>query len=304
MSSMKILITGGSGVLGQYLNCYLSRYNEILTIYHSKPGNCLLFNTAKADITDYRRMHDLFAMFRPDVVIHSAAYSSPVTAAGITPSDIYNVNVKATEKIAELCNHSNAKMIYISTDLVYAGYRGSFLKEDGKLIPASLYAETKLVGEKKTAETAERYLILRMSLLYGFGLNGAENFFNRVYSNLKHDQPVKLFTDQYRSPLSLHNAAVMMEMIIESDMTNTVLNFGGNERVSRYQLGEILCESAGFNKDLLQKTSLDEMPEIPKVEDVSMDISKIKNIGILPLSIKSSMDEIIEKMKDFCPENI
>ena len=83
---MKILITGGSGVLGQYLNCYLSMYNEILTIYHSKEGNCHQFNNAKADITnDNHRMHDLFAMFRPEIVIHAAGITHTVLPAGITP---------------------------------------------------------------------------------------------------------------------------------------------------------------------------------------------------------------------------
>ncbi|MCK7523235.1 MAG: sugar nucleotide-binding protein [Ignavibacteriales bacterium] len=51
--------------------------------------------------------------------------------------------------MAELCEKFNSKLIYTSTDLVYAGYRGSMLKEDAKLIPVSLYAETKLMGEIK-----------------------------------------------------------------------------------------------------------------------------------------------------------
>lgn len=71
-------------------------------------------------------------------------------------------------------------MIYISTDLVYAGYRGSFLKEDAKLIPASLYAETKLVGEMKVKESTDNYLILRTALLYGFGLNHSKCHFQNM----------------------------------------------------------------------------------------------------------------------------
>jgi dTDP-4-dehydrorhamnose reductase len=295
---MKILITGGSGVLGQYLNCYLSKYNEILTLYHQKQGNCLQYNTAKADINDTHRIHDIFAMFRPEVVIHTAAVSSPIIPEGVTPAQVYKTNVNATKNVAELCNHSNAKLIYISTDLVYAGYRGSFLKEDSKLIPASLYAETKLVGEKKVEETANHYLILRTALLYGFGMNEAENYFNIMYKSLSKDQPVKLFTDQYRSPLSLHEAARLMELIIEKNPDNMVMNFGGSERLSRYELGEILSDTAGFSKDLLQPVTMNDMPEIPKVEDVSLDISKLKTLGLSPRNTKESMKEIIERMEE------
>jgi dTDP-4-dehydrorhamnose reductase len=296
---MRILITGGSGVLGQYLNCYLSKFNEILTLYHSKQGNCLDFNTAKADINDTHRMHNLFAMFRPDIVIHSAAISSSVRSDDIKPSQVYKTNVTATRNIAELCNHSHAKLIYISTDLVYAGYRGSLLKEEGKLIPASLYAETKLVGEKKVEETSERYLILRCALLYGFGLNKAENFFNTMYRNLQKGNPVKLFTDQFRSALSLHEAARMIELIIEKDPDNTTLNFGGSERISRYRLGEELCEAAGLDKDLLEGISMKDMPEIPLVEDVSLDISKLNTLGIHPPPVKEGMKEIINRKEEY-----
>lgn len=298
---MKILITGGSGVLGQYFNCYLSKHNEILTVFHSKEGDCLHFNAAKGDVTDFHRMHDIFAMFRPELVIHAAAISSPVIPRGISAAQIYKTNVAGTENIVELCNHSHIKMIYISTDLVYAGYRGSYLKEDAKLIPASLYAETKLMGEKKTAETAEKYLILRTALLYGFGLNNAENFFNHMYRNLSSGSPVRLFKDQYRSPLSLHDAGIMMEKIIASGVSNTVINFGGAERLSRVELGEILCEAAGFNKDLIEQITMDDVPEVPKVEDVSLDISKLKSFGIEPKGTAESMKEILEKMNEFCP---
>lgn len=298
---MKILITGGSGVLGQYLNCYLSKHNEILTVFHSKEGDCLHFNAAKGDITDINRMHDIFAMFRPELVIHAAAISSPVIPKGISSAQIYNTNVTGTANIAELCNHSKIKMIYISTDLVYAGYRGSYLKEDGKLIPASLYAETKLMGETKTIETAEKYLVLRTALLYGFGLNNAENFFNYMYKNLSSGRPVRLFRDQYRSPLSLHDAGKMMEKLIASGAGNTVINFGGAERLSRVELGEILCDAAGFDKNLIEQITMDDVPEVPKVEDVSLDISKLKSLGIEPAGTAESMKEILEKMKEFCP---
>ena len=48
---MKILITGGSGLLGQYLNVILSQNHNILTLYHSNVGNCENFNSTKIDLT-------------------------------------------------------------------------------------------------------------------------------------------------------------------------------------------------------------------------------------------------------------
>ena len=158
------------------------------------------------------------------------------------------------QKILQLlCESFHSKLIYISTDLVYAGYRGSFLKEDAKLIPASLYAETKLVGESKVKEFTDNYLILRTALLYGFGLNHSQCHFHFIYNELKNNKPVKLFTDQFRTPISLIDASRIIADLAEMDIKEEIINLGGLERVSRYELGEMLCSVAGFDKNLLQK---------------------------------------------------
>ncbi len=174
---MKILITGGSGLLGQYLNLELSKDNEILTLYNSNIGNCKDYNSAKVDITNQKKIIDIFSSFEPEVVIHTAAVSNPNIASKLSSKEVYNINVNATKNIAEQCEKINTKLIYSSTDLVYAGYRGSMLVEEGKLIPISIYAETKLMGEVKIQETFDNYIILRSALLYGFGLNHSKCHF-------------------------------------------------------------------------------------------------------------------------------
>jgi dTDP-4-dehydrorhamnose reductase len=103
--------------------------------------------------------------------------TNPILSLDTDPKAVYNVNVNATQEIAELCDKYSAKLIYTSTDLVYAGYRGSMLNEESKLIPVSLYAETKLMGEIKIQETFDNYLNLRIALLYGFGLGKKKNHF-------------------------------------------------------------------------------------------------------------------------------
>ncbi len=289
---MKILITGGSGLLGQYLNRVLSLRHNILTIYNTNAGNCKEFNSIKLDICDKTSLTKIFDDFRADVVVHTAAYSKSILSEGITPKRVYNINVTATKQIAELCDKFNAKLIYTSTDLVYAGYRGSYLKEDSKLLPASLYAETKLMGEVKIRETFDNYIILRTALLFGFGLNHSINHFQKIYSNLQNGKTVKLFTDQYRTPISLIEAARIICELVSSDIKTEIINFGGLERVSRYELGERLCEIANFDKNLLTKITMDDVTEVAKVEDVSMSTYKLESFGF----IQKTLDEMILKI--------
>lgn len=286
---MKILITGGSGLIGQYLNVELSRKHEILTQYNSNYGNCLQFSSVKVDITDYVRMEKLFKQFKPEIVIHTAAVSSPENADSLPADLVYEINVNATERIAQLCNHYNAKLIYLSTDLVYAGYRGSYLNEDSKLIPVSLYAETKLMGEVKVRDIFDDFLILREALVYGIGLSHSSNNFHKMYESLRKGEQVRLYIDQFRSPLAVGDSARMISELVEKNIKKEIINFAGPERVSRYELGEILCEECEFNKDLLIGSTMEEASLLYKVADVSMNIDKLRSFGVYPAEIRESI---------------
>lgn len=292
MSSLKVLITGGSGLLGQYLNVVLSRRFEILTLYNENTGNCLDFNSAKTDILDRRCLLEIFETFRPEVVVHTAAVSNSEKAARMPEAKVLAVNVEAAKTIAGLCHKFNSKMIYTSTDLVYDGSLGMMLKEDAALNPVTLYAETKLLGEEAVKAETGSYIILRTSLLYGLGLCHARCHFQQMYGCLKEGKPVRLFYDQYRSPLSLSDAARVISALIEKDVSSQVINFGGKERVSRYGLGSMLCEEAGMDKSFLKAISMDEVLKSSGVKDVSMDTSKLRYLGIEQKTIRESLREI------------
>ncbi len=290
---MKILITGGSGLLGQYLNLELSKSNEILSIYNSNIGNCKEYNSARVDVNNYQELEKVFERFKPHSVIHTAAVSSPGLAQKLPPKEVYQTNVFATQKIAELCEKFKSKLIYISTDLVYAGYRGSMLKEESKLIPISIYAETKLMGEVKIQETFDNYIILRQALLIGLGMNGRKNHFHQMYADLKAGKKVKLFVDQYRTPLSLLDARRMIAEICRLDIKNEIINSGGLDRVSRFETGEILCKVANLDKSLLEKISMDDFGDYPQVADVSMNTDKLQSYGIKTHELDESIEEIL-----------
>jgi len=288
-----VLITGGSGLLGQYLNITISKKFNIHTTYRNNPGNYKEFQSSKINIINKNELRMIFDAVKPEIVIHTAAITNPTPKENQSAKEYFDTNVTATKSIAMLCEKYNAKLIYISTDLVYAGYRGSFLKEDAKLIPASLYAETKLVGEIKVKDSTENYLILRTALLYGFGLNHSRCHFQTMYEDLKNGKPVKLFTDQFRTPISLADASQIITQLLEMDLKSETINVGGTDRVSRYELGEMLCSSAGLDKNLLQKITIDDIPNFPEVKDVSLNTEKLQSLGLKPRSIEENIIEII-----------
>ncbi|MDP2036109.1 MAG: SDR family oxidoreductase [Ignavibacteria bacterium] len=292
---MKIFITGGSGLIGQYLNLELSKNHEILTQYFQHTGNCLNYNSVQCSINNYLEIENTFRSFQPEIVIHSAAVSNAERADQLPADEVYDVNVNATKFLAELCRTYNAKMIYTSTDLVYAGYRGSCLTEDAKLIPISLYAETKLMGEVKVRETLTNHIILRVALQFGFGLNHSHSHFQFVYEELQNGKKVKLFSDQYRSVLSLTESVRMIAELLNKDVSGETINFGGVERISRYDLGKEICRVCNFDESLIEPVTMESVNATYKVADVSMNIDKLKRLGIEPKSLGDSVQEILTR---------
>jgi dTDP-4-dehydrorhamnose reductase len=293
MSSLKILITGGSGLLGQYLNIELASKYEILTLYHFTAGNSSNYSSRQVDIKEEKSVEDIFKEFQPQIVIHTAAISNQEKATRFGDKLIYDTNVRATETIARLCLKYDAKLIYTSTDLVYAGYRGTMLKEDAKIAPISLYAETKLMGEIKIKNTFDNYIILRTSLLYGFGLSHRLCHFDKIFVDLKNKRRVRLFKDQVRTPLSLKEAARIIRFLCELDLRGETINLGGVEKISRVQLGRMLCEIGGFDPKLIVPISMKDVRNFPAVYDVSLNTEKLNLLGVQRLNVTDSIKEIL-----------
>lgn len=293
---MKILITGGSGLLGQYLNRELSSDNEILTLYNENTGNCREFNSLKTDIVNIIEIKKIFNEYKPEIVIHTAAISRPELCDSLPKELVNEINVNSTVYLSELCRDHNSKLIFTSTDLVYNGDQGQMLNEECKLNPISLYAETKIESENKIKDIFDNYIILRTSLLFGMGMNHSVNNFHIMLNNLKSNKRSKLFYDQYRTPLSLKNAAEIISQIIKLNLKSTTLNFGGRERVSRTDLGEITCRAGNYDLSLIERTSMNDIPNFYKVADVSMNTEKLQSIGIFQKSIEESVLEIIREL--------
>ncbi len=168
------------------------------------------------------------------------------------------------------------------------------LDENSKLIPASLYAETKLMGEVKIKETFDNYLILRQALLIGLSKTNKKNYFQFSFESLKKGKEVKVFSDQFRTPISVFESAKAIKKLIEKNINKETINLGGTERVTRAELVELLCETAGFERSLLKKIKMDDIPDYAGVKDVSLNTDKLSSYGIKVKSLGESIDEIVK----------
>ena len=113
------------------------------------------------DITKRASIDNNIELFKPDIIVHAAAYTD-VSAAETNKKVCWRVNVEGTRNIISAAKKYHLPLVYISTDYVFYGDTGNY-REDDPLGPVrNYYSLTKLVAEE-LVKTLDDYLIIRTS---------------------------------------------------------------------------------------------------------------------------------------------
>lgn len=157
---MKILVTGVKGQLG---------FDCVRELKERGYTNVLGIDREELDITKEEDVLKFITSYKPDVVMHNAAWTA-VDKAEEFKDEVYKVNALGPKYIAEACKKVNAKMVYISTDYVFDGLGEISFEVDSPKNGLSVYGKTKSLGEDFVISTIDDYFIVRISWV--FGING------------------------------------------------------------------------------------------------------------------------------------
>ena len=117
---MKILVLGGSGLIGNFF-IHNSINHEIITTFNKTKINASNAISKKINLPeDWAKLQDLILEEKPDVVLNSMAFSN-IDFCEINKEEVYALHVKITEKITALCSKINSKIVFLSTDYVFDG---------------------------------------------------------------------------------------------------------------------------------------------------------------------------------------
>lgn len=202
---MKILVTGVKGQLG---------YDCIRELRERGYTNVLGIDREELDITDEKAVHAFINGYKPDVVMHNAAWTA-VDKAEQMKEAVYAVNALGPKYIAEACKEVGAKMVYISTDYVFDGKGDVPFEIDSPKNGLSTYGRTKSQGEDFVASILERYFIVRISWV--FGING--NNFVKTMLKLADAGKTELnvVSDQIGSVTYTYDLSKLLCDMIETD---------------------------------------------------------------------------------------
>ncbi|MCX6357759.1 MAG: SDR family oxidoreductase [Candidatus Aureabacteria bacterium] len=275
----RVLITGASGFLGWNLASMLRERHEVWGTWHRHAVAIQGVRLELLDLLDAGAVESFVARCAPGVIIHAAAMID-VDLCERDRAAARAVNAGAARNMATFAARGGARFIYCSTDMVFDGERGMYTETDEPR-PINFYGMTKLEGERAAAALPDA-VVARLSLMYGEGPPGHGSFFGAMRRSLAAGVPVRLFTDQYRTPLYVGDACRAFMRLVETPALCGLFHFGGAERVNRYEFGVRMAERCGYPRELLTPVRMSEMAELlARPADTSLDSRKaVRDLGV------------------------
>ena len=255
MMAMRLLITGASGLLGRrVVELALHRGHEALATVHAHPVS--LGQSVPLNLTNVDQIRSVIDAHHPDAIIHVAAYTH-VDGCESDKTRAWQINVDATSAIASAADTVAAHLLYVSTDYVFDGAKGSYAEDDHPN-PLSYYGYTKLKGEEAVQEQAREWCIARTSVIYGWGSSRRKNFATWLLDTLTAGHDVPVVVDQHVSPTLNTNLAQMLLEIAERRLSG-ILHTAGATAISRYDFATHLADVFHLNDNLIREATMDTM---------------------------------------------
>lgn len=286
----KLLLTGASGFLGYNLYKAASQQWLVHGIIHQAQFDFPGITIHRQNLTDSVALKKLFKRIKPDAVIHTAAISD-ANHCQQHPLESYSINVTTTQLLAKLCAENKIPFVFTSSDLVFDGKKGNY-KETDAVNPLSKYGEQKAEAENLTLKIYPEATVCRMPLMIGDGRG--KGYLHAFLTKAKNGEPLKLFTDEFRSPLGGISAANGLLYAIQH--FKGIYHLGGKERLSRFELGAKITAAFGISTSQLLATKQSELQmAAPRPADVSLNSEKAYQAGFHPLFIEKELQIFCNK---------
>lgn len=249
---MKVLVTGATGQLGW----------DVMKELEKRGIDCRGTGSKDLDITDRDAVMQYIGTYRPDAVIHCAAYTA-VDKAEDEPEICRKVNADGTSYIAEACKMVDAKMIYISTDYVFGDDGDKPHEVDDPPHPLNVYGQTKWEGEEAVRRILQKYFIVRISWVFG---EHGNNFVKTMLRLGKTRKEISVVADQFGAPTYTADLAPLLcdMMMTEKYGTYHACNSG-------------CCSWAEFAEEIFKEAKMDVKVIAIRSEEYPVKAKRPKN---------------------------
>ncbi|WP_040682180.1 dTDP-4-dehydrorhamnose reductase [Methanobrevibacter boviskoreani] len=274
---MRILITGGDGMLGTDLR-------EVL-----KSEDLIVTNHESLDITDRNQVMEKIKEYKPEIVINCAAMTD-VDGCETKKDLAYKLNAEGPENLALACREIDATLAHISTDYVFKGNNNRPLIEDDELGPISIYGKSKLKGEENVENILDKYFIIRTAWLYG---KNGPNFIEKMLELAKTHDTLTVVNDQKGSPTFTKDLSKGIYELIKSNKYGTY-HLTNSGSTTWYEFAKLIFEKKKIDINVMPVTSEEFAAPAPRPHYSVLSHDKWKNNGFEELrNYEDALDEYL-----------
>jgi dTDP-4-dehydrorhamnose reductase len=205
---MRVHVTGGTGFLG----------SELLRLAPEA-------SSERVEVRDARALREAFERLRPDVVVHTAYVQDG--------PDAWEVTVTGAENVARAAGDAGARLVHLSTDVVFDGRKGTPYTEDDEPSPLTAYGHAKAVSERRVRAAHPDALLVRTSLLVG-GPGHEPSKHERAALDAK----LSFYENEIRCPTQVGDLADAVLELAALELGG-VLHVAGADGLSRADLAEL-----------------------------------------------------------------
>lgn len=299
---MEVFVTGITGQLGHDVMVELAgRGHKAVGTARRETEGWDKTSFVRLNLADKEAVTATVSELCPDAIIHCAAWTAVDAAEDVENRDaVYVANVLATQYIAKACASVGAKLIYLSTDYVFAG-QGTrpWQPDDRCYAPLNYYGQTKLEGEQAVALALEKFFIVRIAWV--FGKNG-KNFIKTMLNVGKTRDSVRVVNDQIGTPTYTKDLARLLVDMIETDKYGyyhaTNSEEAPGEYISWYDFTREIYRQAGLNTEVIPVTTAEYgLSKAVRPFNSRLDKSKLVEAGFTPLpSWKDALHRYLEEI--------
>lgn len=293
-SSNKVLILGGSGLLGINMSVSFAKHYSTFFTYNQK--KITLPNTSShfLNLKYEREIIRIIEIIKPKIIINCAGITS-VEYCEYNTEIATKINTKMPDVVSKICEELQIKLIHISTDHLYDGCKDGPYSEDDSLSPINFYALTKAEAEKAVLLNCKNSLILRTNF-FGWSPTYRESFSDFII-NGSVGNILKLFSDVQYSPISIPDLINATHRLIEVDACG-IFNLACDESLSKFEFGQILLNELGLNNQLnnLISDKLSSRKELVRRPiNMALDNDKLQKTLGRGFPITSSIKSLLEE---------
>lgn len=294
MNQPRVLVAGGTGLLGHGLLTTAPTGWEVQATYHERlPPLEWRAQFSQMDVCDEAQVREVILGCAPTVVIHTASIGS-VDLAERDPEAVRRINIGGLQAVARACEKVAALLVFISSNAVFDGANPPYA-EDAPRRAVNRYGALKIEAEDWLEASGVPHLTFRPILLYGWPLpGGRSNVVTRWVADLEAGHNVEVAEDVYSMPLSASSCADAIWTALRLNRRGTY-HVAGGDRTSLVGFARATARAFDLDERLIVPVPSAHFTTLaPRPHDTCFITTKMaQDLGVRPLGIREGLSAMV-----------